>query len=192
VAQGPVKRQPPPQVVALILLTCVITGLIAGAGTRQLVAGLALHDSGTSSGIGSRSTGSPGSSATATSIPDPSPSAGATATSSSQGGLTGFSVQAQVSPSSVSVGQRFTVTATALAKDSTAPLEGVSCSIGAAGGATLFAEWPAAVLTNTKGIAAWILQAPNVAPGTYQMKVQGNGSRGYYVFIDASIVITAT
>jgi hypothetical protein len=191
VAQGPGKRQlPPPQVVALILLTCIITGLIAGAGTQRLVASLVLRGANTPSGISGLSTGSPGNLATATSPPGSSPSAIVTPTSSPQGGLTGFSVQEQVSPAAVSVGQQFTVTATVLAKDSLAPLEGVSCTIGAAGGAKLFADWPAAVLTNTHGIAAWILQAPNVTPGTYQMKVQGDGSRGYYVYVDASIVIT--
>ena len=188
-AQGPGKRQlPPPQVVALVLLTCIITGLIAGAGTQKLVAGLVLRGANTPSGT--TSTGSPGNLATVTSTADSSPSAIVTPTSSSQGGLTGFRLQAQVSPAAVSVGQRFTVTATVLAKDSSAPLEGVSCAIGTAGGTKLFADWPAAVLTNTQGIAAWILQAPDVTPGTYQMKVQGDGSRGYYVYVDASIVIT--
>jgi hypothetical protein len=100
-------------------------------------------------------------------------------------------LQVQVSPASVSQGQQFTVTATVLAKDGITPLAGASCAISAASGPSLFTSWPTAIVSNTQGIAAWTLQAPAVAPGRYEMRVQGNGSRGYYVYVDASIVIAA-
>lgn len=187
-AQGPGKRQPPPpQVVALILLTCVITGLIAGAGTRQLVAGLVLHGSGTPSGIGARSTGTSSPGNAATTAPDPSPTIAGTLPPSLPGEL-----QVQVSPTSVSQGQQFTITVTVLAKGSATPIEGVPCSIGAAttGGVQLFTDWPPAVISNAQGIATWTLQAPDVTPGRYSVKITATSPGGYYVYVVDYIVIS--
>jgi hypothetical protein len=187
VAQGPGKRQPPPQVVALILLICTITGLIAGAGTRQLVTSLVLRGIGTPSSIGAQgtSTGSLGNSATV--LPDPSPTIAGTLPPSLPDKL-----QVQVSPASVSQGQQFTITVTVLAKDGTTPIEGVPCSIAAAtvGGVQLFTDWPPAVVSNAQGLATWTLQAPDVTPGRYSVKITATASDGYYVYVVEYIVIS--
>jgi hypothetical protein len=169
---------------------CIVTGLIAGAGTRQLVAGLVLRGAGTPAGIGESSgTSSPGNPGTVTGRPDPSPSTTDTPTSA-PGELGAFTLQVQVLPASVSAGQHFTVTATVLAKDHITPLEGVSCTIGAAGNAKLLTVWPAAVVSDARGMAAWTLAAPNVTPGTYDMEVKGTGSSGYWYYTYASITIS--
>jgi hypothetical protein len=193
VAQGPRKRQTP-LAVALILLMCTVTGLVTGAGTRQLVTGLASSGTGTPPGINAEGTGTTASRnpATATSMPDPSPGAAGTATPVLPGDLTGFKLQVQVSPISVAVGQQFTIAVTVIARDRITPLEGVPCSIGAPAvqGVQLFTDWPPAVISNARGIAIWTLQAPNVPQGTYAMKISATGAGGYYYYTVASIVIS--
>jgi hypothetical protein len=174
-------------VVALILLICIITGLIAGAGTRQLVAGLVLRGAGTPSSTGAQGTSSLGNSPTATSAPDPSPTIAGTLSPSLPGEL-----QVQVSPASVTQGQQFTITVTVLATGGTNPIEGDSCSIGAAatGGAQLFTDWPPAVVSNAQGKATWTLQAPNVTPGRYAVKITATTPDAYYIYVVQYITIS--
>jgi hypothetical protein len=176
----------PPSVVAVVLLICALVGLFAGYGTRQLVTHLTNAAELGQGGLGPKSTASavvPKSSAT----PLPSPT-----TAAIPGEYTGFKIQAQVTPASVAPGKHFTITATVIAKDGVTPLGGVLCSIGAAGsgGGSLFAQWPAGIVSNSNGEAAWTLQAPSVAAGTYSVKVSATGYKGYFWFVDVSVSIS--
>jgi hypothetical protein len=176
VADRPPLRQPP-GVVAAVLLVCALVGLLAGVGTRQLVTRLTNATNPGQNALGPYGTTSAASpTSTAESLPSP------LATTGTTGELTGFTLRAQVSPASVAPGQQFTITATVIAKDGVTKLGGVLCSIGATGGGngSLFSQWPAGKVSDTNGEAVWILQAPNVAPGTYSIKVTGTGTRWFY------------
>jgi hypothetical protein len=176
VADRPPLRQPP-GVVAAVLLTCALVGLLAGVGTRQVVTRLTNAANLGRNGLGPNSTTSAVTpTSTAGSLPSP------TATTGTTGEFTGFTVRAQVSPASVAPGQQFTITATVIAKDGVTPLGGVLCSIGAPGGGTasLFPQWPAGKVSDTNGEAVWTLLAPSVASGTYSIKVTATGTRWFY------------
>jgi hypothetical protein len=186
VADRPQLRQPP-GVVAAVLLICTLVGLLAGVGTRQVVTRLtnATH-------LGQDGLGPHGTTSAVTPTSTAGPLRSPTATAANPGEFSHFTVQAQVSPSSVAPGQQFTITATVIARDGVTPLGGVLCSIGAPGDGnqSLFPQWPAGIVSNTHGEATWTLQAPNVPKGTYYVKVSATAANGNFYFADVSVIIS--
>jgi hypothetical protein len=188
VARDPGLRQSlPPIVVGILLLACTVSGLAAGVGAHRLV------NSAGSGAISGTGPGTQGNHATSSVSPDTTPAASASAggdglptvTASAQ--LTGFFLSAQVSPTAVTVGQQFSVTVTVTAHDGRTPLGGVHCTLGPPGngrgsGPSLFSHWPAPVVSDPKGKAGWVLQAPNMPAGRYELVVSATGTRGYYVY----------
>jgi hypothetical protein len=183
VARDPGLRQSlPPVVVGILLLACTVSGLAAGVGAHRLVDSVGFgHISGTQ---GNHATGSV------------SPGISPAASASAGGGLptvtvspqsTGFSLSAQVSPTAVKVGQQFSVTVTVIAYDGTTPLGSVRCTLGPPGnsrgsGPALFSQWPKSVVSDSAGKVVWVLQAPNMPAGTYQLVVSATGTHGYFYF----------
>lgn len=189
-ARDPGLRQSlPPVALAILLLACTVSGLAAGAGTRRLVDSARF---GAVSGTqGTHATGSIGPATTPAA--SASPGGGLpTATLSPQ--LTGFSLSEQVSPTAVKVGQQFSVVATVTAYNSGTPLGGIRCTLGPpaivkGSGPSLFTRWPQPVLSDSQGKATWVLQAPNVSAGPYQLVVLATGTHGYYVYAEYPVTI---
>ena len=182
------RRPPQPLVVALILVVCTATGLVAGVRTRQIINGLAQSSTFIPGGQGGSGTGT---ASTNGIVPTSSPKGNVlpTATPASGTGFTGFTLLVRVSPTVVAPGEQFTVIVTVIAKDRVTPLGGVLCTLG--GSTSLFAKWPAAVLSTVKGRAMWTLQAPNVPVGTYKLEVSANGTRGYFYYTVAFLQISS-
>jgi hypothetical protein len=192
VARDPGRRQSLPLiVVGILLLACTVSGLATGVGVHRLV---------NSTGFGGTGPGGPGNRATSSVSPDTTPAASASAggslstvTASPQS--TGFGLSAQVSPEAVTVGQQFIVTATVTVYHSSTPLGGVRCTLVPPatvqrGGPSLFAHWPAPVVSDSQGMAVWVLKAPNVSAGSYQLVVLATGTHEYYVYAAVPLTIT--
>lgn len=180
-ARDPGLRQSlPPIVVGILLLACTVSGLATGVGVHRLV---------NSAGLGGTRPGSQGNHATSSAGPDTTPAASASAgggglptvTASAQS--TGFKLSLQLSPTAVKAGQQFSLAVTVTANDGRTPLGGIRCTFGSPNvGPSLFVHWPAPVVSDPKGKAGWVLQAPNVPAGMYQLVVSATGTHGYYYY----------
>jgi hypothetical protein len=195
VARDPGGRQSLPSiVVGILLLACTVSGLAAGAGARRVVDNSGFRAIlGTGSGMQSKHATSSVSPATS---PAASPSAGSgvpTVTASVQS--TGFKLAAQASPTTVTVGQQFSVTVTVTAHHSSTPLAGVPCALGPPGngrgsGPSLFSHWPKSMVSDSVGKVVWTLQAPNMPAGTYDLVVSATGTDDYYVWAVVPLTIS--
>jgi hypothetical protein len=166
-----------------VLLICSLVGLLAGFGTSKLVSTLANAANLGQNGLGPHRTSTVTPTSSAALLPSPT----ATAIPSD---ISGFKVQAQVSPTAVVPGQQFTVTATVIAKDGVTPLGGILCTLGGTGGGnrSLFPQWPAGIVSNSNGEATWTLVAPHVSAGTYNVKVSATGADwSYYIITSVTI-----
>jgi hypothetical protein len=197
VARDPGLRQSlPPIVVGILLLACTVSGLAAGVGVHRLVNGTGFG------AISGTVPGTQGNHATSSVSPGTSPAASASAgggfpTVTVSPRSTGFSLSAQVSPTAVKVGQQFSVTVTVIANDGRTRLEGILCTLGGPStvrppqpGKSLFAHWPAPVVSDSQGKASWTLQAPNVSAGQYELVVTATGTNGYYVYWELTLTMS--
>jgi hypothetical protein len=79
----------------------------------------------------------------------------------------------------------------AAAAASGAPQPGVACYLDAAdaGSAGLLPVAPSPVVTGADGSASWTLTVPQVAAGSYSLRVRANGQHGwnYHVFVTVTV-----
>ncbi|HEX6542728.1 MAG TPA: hypothetical protein VF040_13315 [Ktedonobacterales bacterium] len=157
--------------VAIILVACSASGLLAGISAHALATGLGARFGPSGPVI----SGTPPShaSATATVTSD------ATATAIAANMATNFMLSVTVSPRELAPGDTFTVTVQATSND--APVSGLSCTLRAptSGPAGLFDTWPAPVTTNDSGEAVWTLTVPSVKSGTYAIEADAVGAHHY-------------
>ena len=157
-------------VVAMILLVCSATGMLAGTFVHTLASRLS-SDTSPNGPVISGTSPSGAATATTTEIAAASPTAGSDATA--------FTLSITLSTHTVSPGATFTVTVVATTNG--APVTGLTCSLRPpiSGPPGLFSTWPAPVSTDASGQAIWTLTTPAVAPGTYGIEVDAVGGHKY-------------
>jgi len=168
-------------IVLLVLALFAVTGLGAGMLVRTALAGIGVHLTGTAT------TSAPvGSPATHPATPSPSPSV----TVPAELAPSGFKLSASASPRVVAPGQSLVVTVAATAGNG-APQPGVACYLDAAdpSSAGLLPVEPSTAVTSSDGSASWTLTVPQVAAGSYSLRVHANGQHGweYHVFVTITV-----
>jgi len=168
---------------AIVLVTCSISGLAAGVYARHLGERLA---------AATKTVSAPASSATsrAASTATSVPLATATVTPQSAGAVA-FVLTVSSSPNTLSAGQSFNVSVTALTQNGGAAVVGLRCFMRAPtdGRAPLFQNWPTPQITDANGRATWNLVAPQVASGLYGVEVVAYGVNSYNYFADTFVTI---
>jgi hypothetical protein len=167
-------------VVAVILLACAATGLVAGSFAHTL----ARAAGGASATLAPVISGSPPAAAvTATANPTD------TATMPPSNTQSGFILAISVSARTLSVGQTFTITVNATTNG--VPVEGLLCSLRAPvnGPPGLLSAWPAGVTSDAAGQAQWTVTVPSVAPATYGIEAYAVGSHHYEFHRYATVVV---
>lgn len=169
--------------IAIILVACSMSGLAAGVYARHL--GDTISTSTSKPPVSSNLTAT--ARATATLSPPP------TATITPQpANTTGFVLSASASPTTLSPGQSFSVTVTAVTGQGGAPIAGLQCFMRAPTKAhtPLFQSWPPPKITDATGQATWDLTTPQVSPGLYGVEVVAYGTNSYNYYVDALMTIS--
>ena len=168
--------------IAIVLISCSISGLAAGVYARHLGSANAPrvpHPSPVSS-LAAAATATPAvPTATATATPRPL-------------GSTKFVLTTSASPALLPPGQSFTVTVTAVTLHGGAPVADLQCFMRAptTNHPALFQDWPPPKTTDARGAATWTLTAPRVPPGLYGVEIVAYGADSYNYYADALVTIS--
>lgn len=155
--------------IALALVLFSGTGLMAGLLTRQLAGALR------------------GSESTTLAPADLTATAGAI-TPSAAGA---FELQVAVTPNPVKSGQTVQVVVTAVAKQTSAPVAGVRCTLVQTNDSLPLTGWPSPVTTDSTGRAQWSVDVPQSASGPYTVAVRGDGPSGYRFSWHVSLTVNS-